>query len=126
MWTKITRPKYEREGQRYASDLTDAEWALIEPYMPAVRRLGRPRETELRAVLDAILYIARTGCQWRMMPLGYQQKPQRLATSGLSGEALLMLGAATIQIPSTPSVSGITEASETGPRERTTIRPRSE
>src|SRR6202043_3447540 len=47
MWTKITRPKYEREGQRYASDLTDAEWALIEPYMPAVKRLGRPRETEL-------------------------------------------------------------------------------
>ena len=68
MWTKITRPKYEREGQRYASDLTDAEWALIEPYMPAVKRLGRPRETELRAVLDAILYIARTGCQWRMLP----------------------------------------------------------
>ena len=68
MWTKITRPKYEREGQRYASDLTDAEWALIEPYMPAVKRLGRPRETELWAVLDAILCIARTGCQWRMLP----------------------------------------------------------
>ena len=68
MWTKITRQKYEREGQRYASDLTDAEWALIEPHMPAVKRLGRPRETELRAVVDAILYIARTGCQWRMLP----------------------------------------------------------
>src|SRR5580704_5340267 len=68
MWTEITRRKYEREGQRYASDVTDAEWALIEPHMPAVKRLGRPRETELRAVLDAILYIARTGCQWRMLP----------------------------------------------------------
>ena len=68
MWTKITRPKYERAGQRYASDLTDAEWALIEPYMPAVKPLGRPRETDLRAVLDGILYIARTGCQWRMLP----------------------------------------------------------
>src|SRR3977135_2424003 len=68
MWTKITRLKYERDGERYASDLTDAEWALIEPHMPAVKRLGRPRETELRAVLDAILYIARTGCQWRMLP----------------------------------------------------------
>ena len=68
MWTEITRRKYEREGQRYASDLTDAEWALIEPHMPAAKRLGRPRETELRAVLDAILYIARTGCQWRMLP----------------------------------------------------------
>jgi transposase len=61
-------PGYEREGQRYASDLTDAEWALIEPQMPAAKRLGRPRATELRAVLDAILYIARTGCQWRMLP----------------------------------------------------------
>jgi transposase len=67
MWTEITRPKYERGGQRYASDLT-AEWALIEPHMPAAKSLGRPRETALRAVLDAILYIARTGCQWRMLP----------------------------------------------------------
>ena len=69
MWTEITRPKYEREGQRYASDLTDAEWALIEPHMPAVKRLGRPRATELRNVLNAILYIARTGCQWRMLAI---------------------------------------------------------
>ena len=68
MWTEITRPKYEREEQRYASDLTDAEWALIAPHMPAAKRLGRPRETELRAVVDAILYLARTGCQWRMLP----------------------------------------------------------
>ena len=66
MWTEITRRKHEREGQRYASDVTDAEWALIEPHMPAAKPLGRPREIELRAVLDAILYIARTGCQWRM------------------------------------------------------------
>src|SRR5271168_5084850 len=65
MWTEITRRKYERGGQRYASDVTDAEWALIEPHMPAAKPLGRPREIELRAVLDAILYIARTGCQWR-------------------------------------------------------------
>jgi transposase len=69
--TKITRPKYEREGQRYASDLTDAEWALIEPHMPAAKRLGRPCATELGAVVDAILYIARTGCQWRMLPKGF-------------------------------------------------------
>jgi transposase len=68
MWTEITRRKYEREGPRYASDLTDAEWALIEPHMPAAKRLGRPRVTELRSVLDAISYIARTGCQWRMLP----------------------------------------------------------
>ena len=68
MWTEITRPKYERAGQRYASDLTDVEWALIEPQLPTVKLLGRPRVTSLRAVLDGILSIARTGCQWRMLP----------------------------------------------------------
>jgi transposase len=67
-WTEITRRKYEREEQPCASDLTDAEWALIEPHTPPAKRLGRPRATELRSVLDAILYIARTGCQWRMPP----------------------------------------------------------
>ena len=41
MWTEITRLKYERVGQRYASDLTHAEWALIEPHMPAAKRLGQ-------------------------------------------------------------------------------------
>jgi transposase len=68
MWTEITRRKYERGGQRYASDLTDGEWALLEPLMPAAKPLGRPREIALRTVLDAILYMARTGCQWRMLP----------------------------------------------------------
>ena len=67
-WTEITRPHYERSGRRYASDATDAEWALIEPLMPARRRVGRPRTTDLRDVFDAILYMAATGCQWRMLP----------------------------------------------------------
>jgi transposase len=40
----------------------------IEPYMPAIKRLGRPRETDLRVVVDTILYIARRGCQWRLLP----------------------------------------------------------
>ena len=68
MWTEITRRKYEREGQRYASDLTDAEWALIAPHMPAVKRLGRPRETELRSVLDAI------GISHRYITMGLSAK----------------------------------------------------
>jgi transposase len=68
MWTEITRRRYERAVPRYASNLSDAEWALIEPFMPVRKLLGRPRETDLRAVLDAILYIARSGCQWRMLP----------------------------------------------------------
>jgi hypothetical protein len=57
MWTEITRPECERAGRCYASDLTDPEWRLIELFMPPVKRLGRPRETDLRAVVDAILYI---------------------------------------------------------------------
>src|SRR5512139_3607400 len=67
-WTEITRIKYRRDGLRYASDTTDEEWALIEPHMPAKFRVGRPRETKMRAVLDAIFYIIETGCQWRMLP----------------------------------------------------------
>jgi len=68
MWTKITRNDYERRGGRYASDMTDREWALIEPLMPPRRSTGRPRTTDLRAVMDAILYMASTGCQWAMLP----------------------------------------------------------
>src|SRR5690242_19051368 len=50
MWTEITREQYRREGLRYASDMTDAEWAMGEPLMPAAKRLGRPRKVELRGV----------------------------------------------------------------------------
>lgn len=67
-WTEITRPQYRREGLRYASDLADAEWALIEPFMPGRRRLGRPRATELRSVVNAIFHLVTTGCQWRQLP----------------------------------------------------------
>ena len=67
-WTAITRRKYRRDGLRYASDLTDAEWALIEPLLPPASPLGRPRETDLRSVMNAILYIGSTGCQWRQLP----------------------------------------------------------
>jgi hypothetical protein len=62
------RPKYERAGQRYASDLADAEWAMIEPHMPVAKPLERPRDTDLWAVVKAILYMARTSCQWRLLP----------------------------------------------------------
>lgn len=67
-WTKITRDEYQRNGLRYASDLTDAEWALIRRRMPPRRRLGRPREVDLREVVQAIFYILSTGCQWRALP----------------------------------------------------------
>ena len=68
MWTEITRPQYRRKGLRYASDVPPAEWAVIEPHLPAPKPLGRPRKIELMAVVNGLLYIARTGCQWRMLP----------------------------------------------------------
>jgi transposase len=67
-WTELTRRQHERVGGKYASDLTDAEWAVMAPLMPPHRMTGRPRTTQLRDVFDAILYIATTGCQWRMLP----------------------------------------------------------
>src|SRR5258708_8150006 len=52
----------------YDTDLTDAAWSLIAPILPAARTGGRPRKTNLRAVLNAIFYLLRTGCQWRLLP----------------------------------------------------------
>ena len=67
-WTDITRPQYERNYGRYASDCSDEEWALIEPFMPERRSNGRQRTTDLREVWNAIQYMATTGCQWRLIP----------------------------------------------------------
>jgi putative transposase len=55
----------ERE---YPSDLTDEQWQLIEPLLPKPSRVGRPRTVCRRRIIDAILYVVRTGCQWRQMP----------------------------------------------------------
>jgi putative transposase len=67
-WTKATRKQYRRDGLRYASDLTDAEWKLVARLLPKPRRVGRPREVDLRVVLNAMLYVLATGCQWRALP----------------------------------------------------------
>ena len=67
-WTEVTRPQYRRVGLRYASDLTDEEWAVIAPHLPSPSRFGRPRKTDLREVIDALFYMATTGCQWRLLP----------------------------------------------------------
>src|SRR3954453_8704963 len=68
VWTEITRGQYLREGLRYASDTTEAEWLLLSFFLPAPCRVGRPREVDLRAVMNGILYILATGCQWRALP----------------------------------------------------------
>jgi transposase len=67
-WTKTTRAQHARDHLRYASDLTAAEWALIAPHLPRPAARGRPRRTDLRAVMEALLYLLATGCQWRALP----------------------------------------------------------
>lgn len=52
----------------YSSDLTDAQWAILEPLVPGCRYGGRPREVDMREVINTILYLNRTGCQWDMLP----------------------------------------------------------
>ena len=68
MWTHENRGLYERKSARYPSDLTDQEWALIAPLIPPARRGGRPRTVNLREVMNGILYVLETGCQWRALP----------------------------------------------------------
>lgn len=67
-WTKITRRNYRCDGLRYLSDTADAEWAVIEPFMPSPAGCGRPRETGLRELVNAMFHIAQTGCRWRVLP----------------------------------------------------------
>ncbi len=67
-WNDTARVEHRRNNARYPSDLTDREWALIAPLLPPAKPGGRPRTTELRDVVEAILYMASSGCQWRMLP----------------------------------------------------------
>src|SRR5918997_4463447 len=55
----------------YPTDLTDAQWEVLAPLIPPPRSGGRPRRVDMRWVVNAIVYIDRTGCQWRMLPRGY-------------------------------------------------------
>jgi transposase len=68
MWTPTTRRQHSRDGLRYETDLTDAEWALIEPHMPEPRERGRPREWPLREIMTAIFSVLRGGIAWRLLP----------------------------------------------------------
>ena len=68
MWTTENRPRYDRTGLRYPSDLTDAGWALVEPLLPSAKRGGRRREVVVRDVLNGVVYILSTACRWRALP----------------------------------------------------------
>jgi transposase len=66
------------DGTKYASDLTDEQWALIEPLLPAIksgtRKGGRP-PCDRRVIVNGILYLVRSGCQWRMLPQEFGKRP---------------------------------------------------
>jgi transposase len=68
MWTPENRPRYDRGRLRYPSDLTDEEWGWVEPRIPPAKRGGRHREVNVREVLNGVMYVLSTGCQWRYIP----------------------------------------------------------
>ena len=68
MWTIANRGRYDRSRLRYPSDLTDDEWKLVEPLIPPGKRGGDKRTVNLREVVNGLMYILSTGCQWRAIP----------------------------------------------------------
>ena len=68
MWNPTTRRQHSRDHLRYGSDLTEAEWEIIAPFMPPLAGTGRPRQWAMREIMSAIFYVLRAGCAWRMLP----------------------------------------------------------
>ena len=68
MWTVENRGRYDRSKLRYPSDLTDAEWSVIAPLIPPAKRGGNKRTVVVREVVNGVMYILSTGCQWSALP----------------------------------------------------------
>ena len=68
MWTTENRPRYKRDHLRYPSDLTDDEWGLVGPLIPPGKRGGGKRRVDIREVMNGVMYVLSTGCQWRYLP----------------------------------------------------------
>jgi transposase len=68
MWTNENRARYDRSKLRYPSDVTDAEWALVGPLIPPAKRGGGKRTVEMRSIVNGLMYVLSTGCQWRAIP----------------------------------------------------------
>ncbi len=79
MWTNENRHHYDRSHVRYPSDLTDAEWALVEPLIPPAKRGGGKRTVNMREVVNGLMYVLSTGCQWRAIP---KNLPARSTVNG--------------------------------------------
>ena len=68
MWTRENRGRYNRDKLRYPSDLTDEEWGHIESLIPPAKRGGNKRRVDLREIVNGLMYVLSTGCQWRAIP----------------------------------------------------------
>jgi transposase len=68
MWTNENRGRYDRSRLRYPSDLTDEEWAHVAPLIPQGKQGGSKRKVVMRAVVNGLMYVLSTGCQWRAIP----------------------------------------------------------
>jgi transposase len=68
MWTNGKRGRYDRSRLRYPSDLTDEEWSLVAPLIPPARRGGNKRHVNVREIVNGLMYVLSTGCQWRAIP----------------------------------------------------------
>src|SRR6476620_9902063 len=79
MWTTENRHRYDRDKLRYPSDLTDAEWQLIKPLIPPAKRGGGKRTVDMREVVNGVMYVLSTGCQWRYIP---KDLPPRSTVNG--------------------------------------------
>ena len=79
MWTTENRHRYDRDNLRYPSDLTDAEWLLVEPLIPPAKRGGGKRSVNMREVVNGVMYVLSTGCQWRYIP---KDLPPRSTVNG--------------------------------------------
>jgi transposase len=79
MWTTENRSRYDRSKLRYPSDLTGAEWALIKPLIPRAKRGGGKRTVNIREVVNGLMYVLSTGCQWRAIP---KDLPARSTVNG--------------------------------------------
>ena len=75
MWAPTTRKRHNRPTARYQTDLTDKEWQLVEPHLPAARKTGRPRAWPMREIINAIFHVLRGGIAWRLPPSDFPPWP---------------------------------------------------
>jgi transposase len=87
MWTTENRSRYNRDKLRYPIDLTDDEWTLVEPLIPPAKRGDRDRAVVIRVVLNGIMCVLSTGCQWRYIP---RDLPPRSTLHDYRGVGIMM------------------------------------